>query len=383
MKIALVIERMDTAGGGREASTAEMACELVRRGHDVSIICQRAASEPDGVNVVALGRRGATRTSALKNLAADVQREIDGRRYDVVHATLPVVGANVYQPRGGKVPGQIAAGVRRRGRVGGFLSSLGGSFNRCRRLMGRLERQIVGDEKVVCLAVSAMVAAELADFYGRTEGVRIVYNGVADPPADEEKRADWRQKMRYTLGVERDNPVFITAAKNFPLKGVNEAIIAFAKWMDRTRFRHNARLLVVGREHVEGYRRIASLRQVGRQVVFLPPTDDIYAYYAAADACVLLSWYDPCSRVVLEATRWGIPSITTTYNGASEILSDGAGIVVASPADREAVIAAYDDMADAVRRSERAELCRRKSQQLSIGRHVDELLGVYETLCEV
>jgi len=381
MRVALVIERMAPSYGGKETSTAQMAVALTGRGCDVSIICQKALWEHPGVSVIALGARGATRTARLRNFIADIERELTPGRWDIVHATLPVPGANVYQPRGGTVPAQIAASRRRRSSLGAALSGMFEPLNRCRTHMGKLERRVLADESVTCLAVSAMVADEFQDYYSRRDRVRVVYNAVDLPPVDDQQRADWRQKIRFVLRVSPDDPVFVTIARNFPLKGVNEAIIAFAEWLDRTRFRTNARLVVVGRDHVEGYQRIAGMRQAGRHVVFMPPTDDVFRYYAAADACVLLSWYDPCSRVVLEATRWGIPSITTAYNGASEILAHGGGIVVPSPDDRQAVMAAYEQLADPAERSRCADLCRQLAPALTIDRHVDELLNVYEGIC--
>jgi len=382
VKVALVIERLDPSGGGRETSTAQMAAGLADRGCEVSVICRQAAWEHDGVNVIAVGKRGVTRLSALRHFITDVQRQLGAGRWDIVHATLPVPGANVYQPRGGTVPAQVAAGRRRRSGVGAALSAAVAPLNRCRTHMGELERQVLADEAVTCLAVSAMVAGEFADYYQRSAGVRVVYNAVAVPDVDDEQRADWRQKLRFMLGVSPDDPVFLTVARNFVLKGVNEAITAFAEWLGRSTSGKNARLVVVGRDNMDGYRRIAGMRQAGRHVVFIPPTDEVFKYYAAADACVLLSWYDPCSRVVLEAARWGIPSVTTSYNGASEVLAGGAGIVVSSPSNRRAVVAAYEDLSDPARRAERAELCRRLDGTLAIGRHVDELMNVYQSICE-
>jgi glycosyltransferase involved in cell wall biosynthesis len=81
--------------------------------------------------------------------------------------------------------------------------------------------------------------------------------------------------------------------------------------------------------------------------------------------------------VVLEATRWGVPSITTAYNGAAEVMADGAGIVVPSPRDLPAIVAAMDELADPARRAACADVCRRKADDLSMDRHVDQLLAAY------
>jgi UDP-glucose:(heptosyl)LPS alpha-1,3-glucosyltransferase len=298
--------------------------------------------------------------------------------YDVVHAMLPLGGASVYQLRGGTVPAQRDASLRRRWLLGRLLVKLTEPLNRRRREMAAMEAQVVADRRVLLLPVSAMVARELERFYGRTDNVRVVFNGVDVPEPDDPRRADWRQRIRFQLGVGQGDPVFLTVATNFALKGVAETIEVFARWYHRGDPGANPRLVVVGRDSPEGYQRHAGLRDVGRFVVFVPPTGDVFQWYAAADACVLLSWYDPCSRVVLEACRWGIPSITTAYNGASEALTGGAGIVVASPRDKVGLLAAFDAMADPTRRAGMSQACRRVAERLTIDRHVDELLDAYQ-----
>jgi len=381
MRIALVIERLDPFRGGREMSITQVAAGLAQRGHEVTILCQSGSWYGEGVQVAVLGRRGLLRVQRRRNFVTDVHAAIAAGHYDVVHTTLPITGAHVYQPRGGTVPGQMAASIRLWGRLG-FLRRAMEVLNLSRRLTARLERLVVADPSVHCLAVSQMVADELREAYGRVDGVRVVYNGVEVPDCDIGQRADWRQRLRFQLNVGPQDPVFLTVASNFRLKGVVETIAAFSRWYHSHHGQVNARLVIVGRELVEGYERMASLRDVGRLVSFVPPTRDIFHWYAAADAVVLLTWYDPCSRVILEAARWGIPSVTTTYNGAAEALSEGAGLVVSSPKDTRAVVAALDDLADPDRRARRVEACQRLAARLSVSRHVEELLAVYREVAQ-
>ena len=107
---------------------------------------------------------------------------------------------------------------------------------------------------------------------------------------------------------------------------------------------------------------------------------DIFRYYSAADVVLLLSWQDACSRVILEAVRWGVPSITTRYNGAAEVLAEGAGIVVESPDDSAGVAAALATMCDPASRAHMRRACLAKADYLSIRRHVDELEALYREL---
>jgi len=376
MKIALVIERMDLSRGGRETSTAQIAAALTRRGHAVTILCQSGSWIGEGVEIRAFGRRGITRALALKNFVADVRSAIDGGDWDIVHAMLPAPGADIYQPRGGTVPAQRQAALRRRGPLGRLLARLVEPLNLHRRTLAALERKVIADPNVLNLPVSFMVCEEFRQHYGLTERLRVVYNAVDMPPMDCPDRPTWRRLRREKLRVGDSAAVFLIVARNLALKGVAEAISAFAEWRSRPD-QPQGRLVVVGGEATQPYERQATALGVAAEVVFVDYTEEIHQWYAAADACVLLSWYDPCSRVVLEATSWGIPSITTVFNGAAEVAAGAGGIVVSSPRDIPAVAAAMAEMADGKKRFDRCRACEAAAGQLGMDLHVDELLDAY------
>lgn len=370
---------MDVGRGGRERSTAQIAEALALGGHEVTILCQSGSWDAPGVRVEALGRRGWLGTARLKSFIQDVQRRIANKAFDIVHAMLPLPGADVYQLRSGTIPAQRQASLRRRSPLVRPFTALAMPFNRGRVQRAKLERQVVQKGRTVCLAVSQMVAREIQEHYGVTDRVRVIYNAVEVPAVSDEQRADWRQRIRFRLGVQPGDPVFLVVAHNFALKGVLESLVAFERWYHG----HGdvrGKLVIVGGKDVEGYHRIAGMREIGSQVHFEPPTGDIFPWYSAADACLLLSWYDPCSRVVLEAVRWGLPAITTAFNGASEILSGGAGLVVPRPDDYPAVVAALDAMADAKRRAAASAACHAAAGELGIQRHVEQLLAVYDEI---
>lgn len=377
MKVGLIIERMDPSRGGRETSTAQIAEALAARGQAVTIICQESGwqSQTPGVKIQPSGSRGPRR------FVADVQHACQPGRFDVTHAMLPIPGADIYQPRGGTVPAQVAAGLRCIDNpLKRFTARLGRRLNLRRRYWASLEKQVAADTSAICLAGSEMVAREFATYYRRSENVRVVFNGVDKPmPPAGETRAASRARIRRQLALADDEPVFLTIATNFKLKGVDLAIAALAKM--RSQFGRGT-LVAVGQGSPGRFGKLARSLGVAEAVRFVPRTASIFPWYAAADACVLLSWYDACSRVVLEACRLGIPSITTASNGASEALATGGGIVVASPADTSAVAEAMLELAEAKNRRNRAEACLAGADRLGIARHVDELLGIYSQIAE-
>lgn len=378
MKIALVIERFAPARGGRETSTAQIAEELARRGQDVTVFCMSADAGGRNFRVQELKSRGLDRTTRLGSFARSVRGMARDGGFDIIHATLPVPSANVFQPRGGLVGAQEAAALRRRRGWRRILKQLTQPLSAHRRKMRSMERRLVRKGSTVCLAVSEMVAREFVSQYAREDNVRVVYNAVALPEVSDEQRAAWRKQRRELAGASTAGPVFLTVATNFRLKGVAEAIEAFARWRESQPDARGARLVAVGQRKYNSYRRLARKLGVRKQVYFEPHADNIWPWYAAADVCVLLSWYDPCSRVVLEATRWGIPSITTAFNGAAEALCDGAGMVVSSPADIAATTRAMGELAEPARRAACRQACQAVADRLSVARHVDELMDVYQ-----
>jgi UDP-glucose:(heptosyl)LPS alpha-1,3-glucosyltransferase len=377
MKVALVIERFDPSRGGREVSTAQIAEGLARRGQDVTVFCMEAGAGGQGFRTRELKCWGLDRATRLASFARSVRGASRDGGFDIVHATLPIPAANVFQPRGGLVGAQEAASLRRRRGLRRFLTQLAQPLNPHHRKMLSMERKLVADPGVLCLAVSEMVAREFMNYYARSENVRVIFNAVNLPDVSNEQRRTWRQELREKVGVGSGSPLFLSVGKDFWRKGVAQAIQAFARWCRCPASSRGARFVAVGRENVASYRRLARKLGVAGQVYFEPQADNIWPWYAAADACVLLSWYDPCSRVVLEATRWAVPSITTVFNGAAEILARGAGLVVSSPDDIDAVVKAMTDIADPDRLAARRQACRDVADELSMDRHVEQLLEAY------
>jgi UDP-glucose:(heptosyl)LPS alpha-1,3-glucosyltransferase len=377
MKVALVIERFDPSRGGREVSTAQIAEGLARRGQDVTVFCMEAGAGGQGFRTQELKCWGLDRATKLASFARSVRGASRDGGFDIVHATMPIPAANVFQPRGGLVGAQEAGSLRRRRGMQRFLAQLAQPLNAHHRKMHSMERKLVADPGVLCLAVSEMVAREFMNYYARDRNVRVIYNAVNAPDVSQDQRQQWRRERRDQVGAGSGSPLFLFVGMDFRRKGVAQAIQAFARWYRSPNGSPDARFVTVGREDVATYRRLARKLGVARQVYFEPRADNVWPWYAAADVCVLLSWYDPCSRVVLEAVRWAVPSITTVFNGAAEILARGAGLVVSSPDDIDAVVKAMADLSDPDRLRTRQQACRDVADELSMDRHVEQLMEAY------
>lgn len=330
------------------------------------------------MKVERLGPVSGSRVQRLRGFIVDVQKLIRAKKFEIVHAMLPVPQADVYQIRSGTLPELRAAALRRRGLLSRGGALLAWHLNSYRNYLMGLEQQVMRDRSVLCLPVSQAVAVEVARYYDRIKGVNVVYNGVACV-----RPSDWqatRQNRRRRLGLNDDDLMMLLPANDFRRKGVRETLVAFARWLKVQRGRSSAKLVVIGRESTSEYQRLATRLGCADATVFAEFDEDIAGWFCAADACLLLSWYDPCSRVILESIRFGVPSVTTLMNGASEILRDGAGIVVSSPDSSAEVLSAFNHLSDTKTRAEMSESCLRIQGRLSIESHVAQLRRIYDRI---
>jgi UDP-glucose:(heptosyl)LPS alpha-1,3-glucosyltransferase len=185
--------------------------------------------------------------------------------------------------------------------------------------------------------------------------------------------------VRERFGLDAPGTVVaLLIAQDFERKGLREAILATCGGDGEG---ERPKLLVVGKEDTRKYEQLASRSCGAKDVTFAGRTDDAYAFYQAADFFVLPTRHDPCSLVVLEALAMGLPVISTVFNGACEIMTDGRhGFVLSDPSDVEALAGAMRQLADARRRQQMSRACIELRPRLDYAHHLEQLLALYAGL---
>jgi len=116
-------------------------------------------------------------------------------------------------------------------------------------------------------------------------------------------------------------------------------------------------------------------------VRFLGPIEDMHSLYVAADLFVLPTVYDPFSNACLEALSAGVPVITTTSNGFSEIIQSGVhGEVLDRPDDVEALANAINHWCELGQKDDVRNGCMKLAQDFTIGRNVAATMKVLEQI---
>lgn len=389
MKVALICEHADPRRGGAERSTLEMADALSRTGLRVAVVSARFVTPPPGdVEAIEFRPKGGTRLSRTRYFARHVANECRSRGFDVVHSVMPCDGVDVYQPRSGTYLETITRTLARTPPAWRWMKAIGRRWNFRQRMLRRVEESLLCREEPPFVAagseyVRRQVLALRPDFPAHR--LRVVFNGVriSGVPPGELAAAGARLRGELRAGEVGEGRagirILLFAAFNFRLKGLPELLRALRFAILHEDGATSWRLVVAGRPPSRAdYARVARFG-LKNSVRFLGPVANILEWLAAADVLVHPTWYDPCSRVVLEALATGVPVVTTTWNGASEaVRHPWQGAVIedpSQPADLAAAIVA----ALAQRRPTAAEL-EAVRWHLSMDRHARELAELYEAV---
>jgi UDP-glucose:(heptosyl)LPS alpha-1,3-glucosyltransferase len=161
-------------------------------------------------------------------------------------------------------------------------------------------------------------------------------------------------------------------ANNFRLKGL-DCLIRALSLIDKNEWK----LIVVGKGTRRRYEKTARELGIRENISFVGSTDHPETYFGAMDLFVHPTFYDPFSNVVLEALSSGIPVVTTVYNGAAEILSEGEeGFIVSDPARPEELAEKIRRLFDDGTREAMSRKARLLAERFSWEKNAQEFLEV-------
>jgi UDP-glucose:(heptosyl)LPS alpha-1,3-glucosyltransferase len=378
MRVGLVVEQFDPRRGGLEQWSAQFAGQLAARGHEVHVVAGRFGELTAGMPIVA---HRLEKTRSRLDFAEAARRKLQTLPLDVIHDTGAGWYCDVFQPHLGS---WTALGEQKMRMLPSWARPLKRAMTwalpRYREFRRLTALQYAADGRLL-LALSRQVAADFQRFHSvPPDRIRLVYNGVDTARFSPEHRATYREGIRRWLGIDDQTLVLLIVAHNFRLKGVPTLLKAMGRLAAARRPVH---LVVVGGKRLGRGVRAADRLGAGSAVTFAGPVDDVVPFYAAADVYVHPTFYDSFSLVVLEALASGLPVVTSRFNGAMELFTEGdEGFLLADPTNVNDLLARIEPLFDPRLRERMGRLARRLAENHTFGQNVDQVLAVYNEVVE-
>lgn len=360
MKILLVILHAETARGGAERYTHDLAASLLQLGHEVTTAAATFDPTWPGEKIT-LPTPGLTRAARYKSFLnnAETLTKSQAQAGHKVHAMLPLRHTHLYHPHAG-----IAA-LRKRSAPTDLL-------NRRRRLMATTEFNLLtSPNPPLTIALSNYTLGQLRSVYPNAPA-KVILNGVDTRRYDPTLFAGDRTATRAGWGLAPTDIVLLCVAQDFVRKGVPIAIEALSQ------LPADFKLVVVGRDKPVPMQRLAESFGVQNRCKILGATADPRATYAASDLFVLPTHHDPCPLVTLEALAMGVPVISTIFNGSTEYMTNGLQGQILPRVDASLFATTIYEYADPSKRQAAGTAALALRPRLDVESHVAALVELYK-----
>lgn len=362
LRIAFVVHDYNRHGG-HSRYAAELAARY-RHDHDVHVFTN-TVDDPNTAGITFHHVRAWRRNALASILSFVVPGTLAVRgRFDVVHAQ-GLCGLRHNLATAHFCQSAWYAALARQGVHLSWRQYLS------RRLVTGLEKQALCQRQTQkVIAVSNLVRRNMAEFYGRTTGVEVVYHGTDVERFHPANRERHRAGVRAAVGVSADT--FLALYVGDLKKGAAAAVRAVAKTPGAT-------LLIVSGSDATAVRQLVGELGVGERVIFHPHTKQVEAVFAAADVYVFPTVYDPFGLVITEAMASGLPVITSAAAGAAELITHGVdGFVTEQPWDVPAIATHLATLRDSPGLREAVGLAaRRRVEPLTWDKTAEQTLAVY------
>lgn len=319
MKLAL-IRRQFSATGGAELYVQRLLGALTAAGHETHLFAEKWQGQAAGVQFHTINV-DASRAERPLCFAEMVNSALLQEKFDCVFSLERTLKQDVY--RAGD--GLHRVWLERRKQFAPWWKRPLVGLGAFHRNMMALEARTFDPANTKHVIVnSEMVRGEIAQHFPAfpQERIHLIRNGVE---VQRFQKTD-RNAARARFGLAADDFVMVFVGSGWERKGL--------PWLLKFMVGHSddpkLKLLVVTRDRMRG--------KVPPNVVLTGPLTDVETAYAAADLLTFLPIYEPCSNVVSEALATGIPVITTSFNGAGELIDSGVnGHVLDDPRDLSAI----------------------------------------------
>jgi UDP-glucose:(heptosyl)LPS alpha-1,3-glucosyltransferase len=375
IRLAIVRQRYNPFGGAeRFVATALEALAGDDLDLSLTLLTRRWTDNPQGHRTIECNPPYVGRLARDYTFARSVRKVMDREKFDLVQSHERIAGCDIF--RAGD--GVHAAWLEHRNRQLGWRGRLASSLSPWHQYTLAAERKMFADPRLrAVICISELVRNDIQRFYGvSSDKLHVIYNGIDLERYHPGLSEQYRETIRAQYGIPATAPLFVYVGSGFERKGVRFLLQALA--IGKVKDSH---LLVVGSDKkLSAYRRQAVELGIANRAIFTGGVQDVRPYYAAADAFVLPTLYEPLSNAVLEALACGLPCAVSRQCGAAELIRQGVSGYVCDAFAVEELSANLDALAAARQNPSMRQAARQAVADLGVATMSRRLVGLYRGL---
>jgi len=153
-------------------------------------------------------------------------------------------------------------------------------------------------------------------------------------------------QLRKSLGIAKDDFVYVYVGRLVKDKGINELVSAFSTLCKNT---SRIKLVLIGyyEKQLDPLKKNTDeLIETNNAILFLGGQEDVRPFLAMANLLIFPSYREGFPNVVLEAGAMELPGIVTNINGCNEIIRHNHNGIIIEPKNEKELLTAMKELYD-------------------------------------
>ncbi len=379
MKVALIIKHFSLYKGGFERYAVNLARALVEKGMEVHVFANQFEKHgPESITWHKVPMIRKPSWLRVLTFARHTGKKLEPLRheFDIIFSLAYVYPQDLYHMSDGIYKHWMH--IRYPNPVSRWFHYL--VLRKVHLVNLHLEKQIfTPGNGCRMIANSKLCRGHANQYYQFPEDcIDVIYYGVDHAMFNPQKVTPYREEVRQELGIPAEAPAIIYVSHNWKRKGLRTLLLALAQ---SSNFPHPPHVVILGRGKPKTYRKLCQENNILDRVHFIGTTEHVERFYGASDLLVLPTQYDPFANVCLEAMACGLPVITTSSNGAAEIIENGVnGYVQQDANDDQELYRLLEKCSDIHTLQTMGKAAWETVQPFTLERNLDETLQVFQRI---
>jgi len=321
--------------GGLQRDFMNIARIAIEKGNDVDVYTLEWSGDiPDGINVNVVNVKALSNHAKYEKFVTAIELLFETKQYDCIIGFNKIPGLDIYYAAD---PCYVARVKEMR--------SFWYKWTKRYRHFAMYEKAVFAKDantEILLIANKQLQDFE-RNYHTPSSRLHLLPPGIQRDRLRSSDQIDVAKALRQEIGIASTNKLVLMVGSGFRIKGLDRTLKAIAALPDS--LRETTQLVVIGKDNIQPFMRMAKKLGLEKQLCFFAGRDDIPRFLAAADILIHPAYSESAGIVLLEALAAGLPILTTDVCGYAHYIDEAkGGVVLSSPFSQHKLNDVFADM---------------------------------------